>query len=381
MISVSRLLCGLRAPGDPLRYERSGLGRPVVVWNITRTCNLKCIHCYASAENVKYPGELTTQQALAVIDDLAQFGAPVILFSGGEPLLREDLFTLARHASDRGIRCVLSTNATLIDGQTARRLKEAGFAYIGVSIDGVGDGHDRIRGKAGAFDEALEGLRNCREAGLRTGLRFTMNRLNRHQLPDIFQLVEDEDIPRLCIYHLVLTGRGERMERFELSPEETREAVDFIFDQARRFHERGLEKEILTVDNHADGVYLYLTLQEQDASRAQEVYRLLERNGGNRSGLSISCIDNLGNVHADQFSWYHSFGNVLERPFSQIWQDGTDPVMAILRDRKPHLKGRCGACKFLDICNGNLRARAYAKTGDWLEADPGCYLPDSVIGV
>jgi radical SAM protein with 4Fe4S-binding SPASM domain len=148
-----------------------------------------------------------------------------------------------------------------------------------------------------------------------------------------------------------------------------------------RFGERGLDREILTVDNHTDGVYMYLTLRERDGARADDVYQLLRRNGGNRSGISISCIDNLGDVHADQFSWYHSFGNVVSRPFSRMWQDGSDPVMAILRDRKPHLKGRCGACKFLEICNGNLRARAYAHTGDWLEADPGCYLPDSAIGL
>ena len=381
MISVSRLLCGLRATGDPLRYERSGDVRPVVVWNVTRKCNLRCIHCYASAENVKYPGELTTEQALSVIDDLAGFGAPVVLFSGGEPLLRGDLFTLAEHASKKGIRCVLSTNATLIDGETAQRLKSAGFAYIGVSIDGVGEEHDRIRGKAGSFDEAIQGLRNCRQQGLRTGLRFTINRLNRLQLPAIFELVEREDIPRLCIYHLVLTGRGDRMERFEMSHEETREAMDFIFEQVRKFDERGLEKEILTVDNHTDGVYLYLTLREENADRAEEVYRLLQRSGGNRSGIAIACIDNLGNVHADQFSWHHSFGNVLSKPFSQIWQDGTDPAMAILRNRKSHLKGRCGVCRFLDICNGNLRARAYANTGDWLAPDPGCYLPEAVTGL
>jgi len=376
VIAVSRLLCGLTAPGDSLRFE-SEEPRPVVVWNITRTCNLRCAHCYASSENVRYPGELTTSQAMAVIDDLADFKAPVILFSGGEPLLREDLFELASHAGGKGVRCVLSTNGTMIDGAMARRINSAGLAYVGVSIDGTGRAHDKIRGQQGCFDAAIEGLRHCREAGLRTGLRFTMHRLNVQELPAIFELIEQEDISRLCIYHLAYSGRGGRMARHDLQPAETRAAVDYIFAQARSLPNR----EILTVDNHTDAPYLHLALSAQDPARAKEVYRLLRRNGGNRSGIAISCIDNLGDVHPDQFSWHQSLGNVLRRPFSQIWQDESNSVLSVLRDRKPLLKGRCGACRFLEICNGNLRARAYAATGDWLASDPACYLTDSEIGV
>ena len=376
MVAVSRLLCGLTAPGDPLRFAGEDT-RPVVVWNITRTCNLRCAHCYASSENVRYPGELTTSQATAVIDDLAAFGVPVILFSGGEPLLREDLFELASHAAGKGVRCVLSTNGTLIDGSLAQRIQSAGFAYVGVSIDGMGRAHDKIRGQQGSFDAAIEGLRHCREAGLRTGLRFTMHRLNVDQLPAIFELIDQEDISRLCIYHLAYSGRGGRMARHDLLPEETRAAADYIFAQARSLPRR----EILTVDNHADAAHLYLTLASQDQQRALEVYRLLRRNGGNRSGIAISCIDNLGDVHPDQFSWHQSLGNVLQRSFSETWQDGSNSVLSVLRDRKPLLKGRCGACRFLEICNGNLRARAYAATGDWLASDPACYLTDSEIGL
>lgn len=380
MIAVSRLLCGLRAPGDALRFEGEDAKRdtrPVVVWNITRTCNLRCAHCYASSENAAYPGELTTSQAMAVIDDLAEFRAPVILFSGGEPLLRRDLFDLASRAAEKGIRCVLSTNGTLIDGSAAERIRSAGFAYVGVSIDGVGEAHDEIRGQKGCFDAAIRGLRHCRDAGLRTGLRFTMHRLNVAELPGIFELAESEDIARVCIYHLAYSGRGGRMARHDLLPAETRAAVDYIFARARSLPGR----EILTVDNHADAAYLYLTLRAEEEQRAAETHRLLRCSGGNRSGIAIACIDNLGDVHPDQFSWHQNLGNVMRRPFSHIWQDGSNGVLSVLRDRRPHLKGRCASCRFLDICNGNLRARAYAAAGDWLAPDPACYLTDCEIGL
>jgi len=380
VLAVSRLLYGLRAPGDVLRFEADDAKhdtRPVVVWNITRTCNLRCAHCYASSENAVYPGELTTSQAMAVIDDLAEFRAPVILFSGGEPLLRRDLFDLASRAAEKGIRCVLSTNGTLIDGSAAERIRSAGFAYVGVSIDGVGEAHDEIRGQKGCFDAAIRGLRHCREAGLRTGLRFTMHRLNLAELPGIFELAESEDIARVCIYHLAYSGRGGRMARHDLLPAETRAAVDYIFARARSLPGR----EILTVDNHTDAAHLYLTLRAEEEQRAAEARRLLRRSGGNRSGIAIACIDNMGDVHPDQFSWHQDLGNVLRRPFSQIWQDGSNGVLSVLRDRRPHLKGRCASCRFLDICNGNLRARAYAATGDWLAPDPACYLTDCEIGV
>jgi radical SAM protein with 4Fe4S-binding SPASM domain len=351
-----------------------------VVWNVTQRCNLFCMHCYASSRNREYPGELTTDEGKRLLDDLAEFGAPTVLFSGGEPLTRPDLFELVSHASASGLRCVLSTNGTLITPAAADEIAASGFTYVGVSLDGIGKVHDKIRGKTGAFEEALRGLRLCRERGVRVGLRFTIHRKNLDQLPGILDLLVTEEIDRCCVYHLAYAGRGDRIRSYDLSPGETRAAVEYIFDRVQDFDRRGIDKEILTVDNHADNVLLYRRVQRDAPERAADVYQMLEWNGGNQSGIAIACVDPKGNVHADQFSWDYTLGNVRERSFAEIWTDATEPRMAVLKDRKPHLKGRCGECKWLPICNGNLRVRAERYFDDFLAPDPACYLTDEEIG-
>ncbi len=393
MIGCTKLLCGTVTPSDPLRYGRQSKGspahllqfarhkKPVVVWNMTKACNLRCIHCYYTAKAEADPHELTTAQGQALIDDLAEFGSPVLLFSGGEPLLRDDLFALGAYAVGRGVRAVISTNGTLIDRETAHKIEEAGFSYVGISLDGMGQTNDRFRGMSGAFDAALAGMRRCTEAGVKVGLRLTLNKHNYDDLPDILDLLEEEGIRRACFYHLVYAGRGRRLCEDDLSLEESRRAVDMIFDRTEDFHRRGVELEILTVDNHTDGPYLYRRIQERQPERAAEVLELLRWNGGNNSGVGIGAIDHLGNVHADQFWQHYSFGNVRQRKFSAIWQDTSDPLMAGLKNRKPLLKGRCAACQYLDICNGNFRVRAEAVYGDVWAPDPACYLTDEEIGI
>jgi radical SAM protein with 4Fe4S-binding SPASM domain len=393
MLPVSRLLDGSVRPADALRHGLSTATlppelihfaadkKPVVVWNATRRCNLYCMHCYSDSQNREYPGELTTEEGLRIIDDVARFGAPTMIFSGGEPLMRPDLFQLAAHASRCGLRCVLSTNGTLISEAVAERIRDAGFVYVGISLDGLRQVHDKVRGSRGAFDEALAGIRRCRDQGVKVGVRLTLHRKNADQLPGVLDLLEAEDIPRFCMYHLAYAGRGDRIRKFDLDPAETRAAVDYLFQRVKDFHRRGLDKEILTVDNHADSAYLYLRVREEEPERAEEVRRLLAWNGGNQSGIGISSVDPLGSVHADQFSWHYSFGNVRERPFSCIWPDTSHPRMAILKDRQAHLKGRCRGCRFLDLCNGNLRARAESYFDDFLAPDPACYLADEEIGL
>jgi 12,18-didecarboxysiroheme deacetylase len=391
MIGISKLYCGTVEPSDALRYERRSGDlpshllqfsidkKPVVVWNITRECNLNCLHCYAHAVERSREKGLSGDQAMAVIDDLAGFGAPVILFSGGEPLLRPDLTDLAGYAVDKGMRAVISTNGTLIDRQKAIDLKKIGISYVGVSLDGMEEINDRFRRKKGAFRDALEGIRNCQEAGLKVGLRFTMSRLNMGEISSIFDLLENMDIPRACFYHLVYAGRGSGLIDRDLSHIERRRVLDIIMDRTRDLHERGKAKEVLTVDNHADGPYLYLRMLREENPRAEEVLQLLKMNEGNNSGRGIGCISWDGSVHADQFWRHHSFGNVLERPFSQIWTDLSDPLMARLKDKKRYIKGRCAACRWLDICAGNFRVRAEAATGDLWAPDPACYLTDEEI--
>ncbi|MBP2639362.1 MAG: putative heme d1 biosynthesis radical protein NirJ1 [Firmicutes bacterium] len=391
MISVTKLLFSTEYFGDSLRYSqdsknarhgvRVGAG-PVVVWNSTRTCNLRCRHCYMDSDAQQYQGELTTEEAKRFIDDLADFRVPVLLFSGGEPLIRKDFFELAAYASDKGIRPTLSTNGTLITPETARRIKEIGVGYVGISLDGLREVNDQFRGKEGAFQAAMEGIQNCVAVGQRVGLRFTINRHNLQELDHIFDFIEDENIDRVCFYHLVYSGRGNQMMDEDVTIAESRQAMDIIIRRTRDFEERGLTKEILTVDNHCDGVYLYLkALQEKNLELAARIKSLISLNGGNRSGIAFAEVDPLGFVHPDQFTQHHSFGNVRERRFKDIWTDVSNPVLAGLKDRKPLLKGRCAACQYLEQCNGNFRTRAEAMTGDFWESDPACYLTDEEIGI
>ena len=391
MIGISKLYCGTVEASDPLRYGRttdklpshllqfSKDKRPVVVWNMTRACNLKCRHCYASANNDPHEEELKTYEAEEMIDDLAKFGVPVLLFSGGEPLLRKDLSHLVSYATRYGIRAVISTNGTLITPEKAAELKDAGVSYVGVSLDGLREVNDNFRGIKGAFDKAIEGIKNCQREGIKVGVRFTINRLNFKEIGNIFKLVDELFIERLCFYHLVYTGRAKELIDQGLNPEETREVVDLIIDKTKELHDRGRKVEVLTVDNHADGPYLYLRMLREKHPRAEEVLSLLKMNEGNNSGKGIGCISWDGSVHADQFWRHYSFGNVRERPFSEIWTDLSDPLMAMLKEKKLYVKGRCSRCRWLDICGGNFRVRAEAVTGDLWAPDPACYLKDDEI--
>ncbi|MBQ1249429.1 MAG: putative heme d1 biosynthesis radical SAM protein NirJ1 [Selenomonadales bacterium] len=391
MISVTKLLFATDYYGDTLRYSedsreakhgvRVGAG-PVVVWNSTKTCNLKCRHCYMNSDAQKYEGELTTEEAKRFIDDLAEFNVPVLLFSGGEPLMRKDFFELAEYAAAKGIRPTLSTNGTLITREVAERIKKIGVGYVGISLDGLQEVNDKFRGKEGAFQAAMEGIQNCVAVGQRVGLRFTINHHNIQELDRIFDFIEEKGINRVCFYHLVYSGRGNAMMDEDVTPEQSRMAMDTIIRRTRDFEERGLEKEILTVDNHCDGVYMYLqALKEGRTELAEQMLKFISMNGGNRSGMAFAEVDPLGYVHPDQFTQHHTFGNVRERKFGDIWTDMTHPILAGLKDRKKLLKGRCAKCKFLPNCNGNFRTRAEATTGDFWESDPACYLTDEEIGL
>jgi 12,18-didecarboxysiroheme deacetylase len=393
MIGISKLYCGTVEPSDALRYGRhSGQmpshllqfsvdKKPVVVWNMTKACNLKCQHCYAQATLGPAEHELTTKEAMAMIDDLAEYGSPVILFSGGEPLMRPDLSELARYAIKRGMRAVISTNGTLIHKDKAAELKDIGLSYVGVSLDGMKPVHDKFRGVEGAFDKAVQGIRNCLEVGLKVGLRFTVFKHNAAEVPAVFDLLEKEGIPRVCFYHLVYAGRGSSLMEEDLDHPGTRKLLDLIMDRTRALFDKGQAPEVLTVDNHADGPYVYLRMLREDPERAKEVLKLLKWNEGNSSGRGIGCVSWDGAVHPDQF-WRHlTIDNVRNRPFSEIWSDLSHPVLGKLKDKRPHVKGRCAMCKWLDVCGGNFRVRAEAATGDLWAPDPACYLSDEEIGL
>ncbi len=391
MIGISKLYLNKVEVSDPLRYGRhssklpshllqfSKDKKPVVVWNVTSRCNLTCTHCYASVgQNTGH--ELSTPQALAVIDDLAAFGCPVLLFSGGEPFVRPDILTLARYATQKGLRVVFSTNGTLIDEKLAAEIKSIGVSYVGISMDGMEAIHDQFRNRKGAFQLALAAIRHCREAGVKVGLRVTMTQDNVKDIPAIFDLMEAERIPRLCLYHLVYCGRGAEIAALDLPPDVRRATLDLIIDRTKRLHDKGFPVEVLTVDNHCDGPYLYLRMLREKNPLADDVMTLLRMNAGNSTGLGIACISWDGTVFPDQFWRTKPVGNVLEKPFSEIWGNPPpDSLLYNLRRKKELVTGRCVTCRFLDICGGNFRARAEAATGDLWGVDPACYLTDEEI--
>ena len=352
---------------------------PVVIWNLIRRCNLTCKHCYATSADKDFPGELSTEQVFDVMDDLRAYGVPVLILSGGEPLMRPDIFDISQRAKAMGFYVGLSSNGTLITGDNIAKIAEVGYDYVGVSLDGMREVHDRFRRRLGAFDESLRGIRLCRDVGIKVGLRFTINKFNVTEIPAIFDLLEERNIPRICFYHLVYAGRGSELVKDDLTHEETRRAVDVIVERTKDMYDRGIEKEVLTVDNHADGPYLYLKMQQEQPERAAEVLELLKMNEGNNSGRGFGCISWNGDVHADQFWRHHSFGNVRQRPFSEIWTDVSEPLMKKLKDKKQHVKGRCADCNWLNICAGNFRVRAEAVYDDVWAPDPACYLTDEEI--
>lgn len=390
MIGISKLYCGAAEPSDVLRYNRKSGDlpshllqfsvdkKPVVVWNMTRRCNLKCVHCYSASADIDYPDELTTEEGKKLIDDLAAFGSPVILFSGGEPLMRQDLLELAQYATDKGMRAVISTNGTLITKEIAAKLRNIGLSYVGVSLDGLEKTHDRFRGMKGTFGKAMKGIRNCREAGIKVGIRFTVNKRNLADVPAMFDLLKKEKIERLCFYHLVYTGRGSKLREEDLTHEETRALLDLIAARTKKMFDEGLAPEILTVDNHADGPYLYLKMKKENLARAKEVLELLEMNEGNSTGHGIGCVSWDGEVYPDQFWRNQPLGNVRQKSFSKIWTDEKNKFLMKLKDKKKYLRGRCATCVWLNVCGGNFRARAEA-AGDIWGDDPACYLTDEEI--
>ena len=379
MFRLSQFMQEIAAP-TPLGPKRNPPG-PVVIWNLIRRCNLLCKHCYSISGDVDFPGELSTEQVFGVMDDLKAFRVPVLILSGGEPLLRPDIFEISRRAKDLGFYVGLSSNGTLIDEANIGRIRDIGYDYVGISLDGLGETHDRFRGRDGAFADSLAAVRLCREQGIKVGLRFTMTLDNAHQLPALLDLAEAEGVDKFYLSHLVYAGRGNKNRGDDARWQVTRDAMDLLFERAWADAEAGRHKEYVTGNNDADGVYLLFWVRRRFPELAAHIGAKLAQWGGNASGINVANIDNLGHVHPDTFWWHYSLGNVKERRFSEIWTDLSDPILAGLKQRPRRVKGRCGACRHFDICGGNTRVRALQLTGDPWAEDPACYLSDEEIGV
>jgi heme d1 biosynthesis radical SAM protein NirJ len=377
MFRVSQFMQELLSP-TALAERRAPPG-PVVIWNLIRRCNLTCKHCYSISADIDFKGELSTEEVFTVMDDLKSFGVPVLILSGGEPLLRADIFDISRRSKEMGFYVGLSSNGTLIDECNIDAIAAIGYDYVGISIDGSRHTHDRFRRKEGAFDASMRGIRLCRDRGIKVGLRFTMTEDNAVELPDMLQLMTDEGINKFYLSHLNYAGRGNRNRDSDVQHAITRGAMDLLFETAFRHARRGNDTEFVTGNNDADGVYLLHWVMQHHPEKADHIAAKLRQWGGNSSGVNIANIDNLGEVHPDTFWWHYGLGNVRQRPFSAIWEDTSDPIMKGLKANPRRVKGRCGTCRYFDICGGNTRVRALQLTGDPWAEDPACYLTDAEI--
>ena len=383
MFRISQYMQEIAEP-TPLGPKRNPPG-PVVIWNLIRRCNLTCKHCYSISADKDFAGELSTAEVFGVMDQLKAFKVPALILSGGEPLLRPDIFEISARSKQMGFFTALSSNGTLIDAPMFERIREIGYDYVGVSLDGLGATHDKFRRKEGAFDLSLAGIRLCREAGLKVGVRYTMTQDNFRDLPGLLRLVENEGIDRFYFSHLNYAGRGNKNRKDDALHQMTKDAMDLLFDTCWRYEElrqqRGIVKEFTTGNNDADGVYLLHWLQRRFPEKVEHIRKKLAQWGGNSSGVNVANIDNLGNVHPDTMWWHYTIGNVRQRSFADIWSDTSDPLMAGLKAHPRKVGGRCGACIHFDICGGNTRVRAQQMSGDPWAEDPGCYLSDEEIGI
>ena len=366
----------------PVRVRRgTGPVKPVVIWNLTRRCNLRCRHCYTVSADVDFPGELSHEQAMETLEDLGRFQIPALILSGGEPLDRKDLFTIAARAKKLVRMLALSTNGTKIQGENADRIAEIGFHYVGISIDGIGATNDWFRGVEGAFADALRGVRECKARGIKVGLRFTLTKDNGKHLPDLLKLCDDEGVDKFYLSHLVYAGRGDKHRGEDAAHSPTRAAMDLLIDRAWQAATEDAPLDIVTGNNDADAVYfLNWAARHFDDTKLDNLRDHLTAWGGNSSGLGVANIDPQGKVHPDTYWSDYTIGSVKKTPFSELWT-GDDPMLAQLRLRPRPLKGRCGDCLHKAICGGNTRIRALQLTGDpWAEV-PACYLSNAEIGV
>ena len=294
--------------------------------------------------------------------------------------MRPDLFDIAARAQGMGFYIGLSTNGTLIDEPMADRVTAAGFDYVGISLDGLKPTHDKFRRLDGAFDRSLAAVRFLGARGVKVGLRFTMTSMNAHDLPALLALMREEGAQKFYFSHLNYAGRGNIHRGKDAHFTATREALDLLFERAWQAALDGLDEDYVTGNNDADGAYLLQWVQRRLPRWHADLRARLQAWGGNSSGVNVANIDNLGHVHPDTMWWHHDLGSVRERPFSAIWADTSDPLMAGLKAHPRPVEGRCAQCRYFSLCGGNTRVRAQQLTGNPWASDPGCYLTDEETG-
>ncbi len=372
MINVSRLYCGMESSSDRFRYQSDSPPGPIIVYNCTNKCNQNCLHCY-SKTGFLCDNELDAAQAKSLLKQLADNKCAVVLFSGGEPLKRHDLFELLDYSHQIGLRTVISTNGSLINESIAKKLVSLGVSYAGISIDGTEETHDRFRGNKGCFAAAINGIKSCKAAGLKVGLRFTITNYNCTQIRDIFSLAASLNIPRICFYHLILAGQAAK-NNLKCTIDQTRRALNDILDCAKEYASRGVT-EVLTVGNHADGAFVLNRLKNENSPLYEKSLNLLQKFGGNKIGVKLFDIDPAGNVHPDQFWQNFNLGNVTKQNIEDIFKNSIN----IFKDKTSFAPDRCKKCHWFALCGTNMRFTGpNYQSADWI-LEPACYLKDEEI--
>lgn len=344
----------------------------LVAWEVTRGCNLYCAHCRASASYGPYPGELSTAECLSLIDDIMEVGKPVLILTGGEPLMRQDIFRIGSYAAERGLRVVMGSNGTLISEEVAARLKEIPLSRLGVSLDfPTPELQDRFRGQTGAFQAALSGIAQARRAGIEVQINSTITKLNAPYLNDLLALAIKVGAVAFHPFLLVPTGRGKGLEAVELAPQEYEAVLNWIYDKQRELGDRLFFKP-------TDAPHYWRVVRQRDRA-SQEARPPAARDHkpghpamnsltrGCLAGVGFCFISHVGRVQGCGYLDVEA-GNIKRQSFQQVWAGS--PLFAQLRDLA-NLKGKCGVCEYKRVCGG-CRARAYEATGDYLGPEPYC---------
>ena len=342
----------------------------MVAWEITRSCNLFCAHCRSSSTSGTYEDELSTEECRRLIDEIVKIGKPVLILSGGEPLMRRDLFQIAGYAVEKGLRVVMGTNGTLITGDIAAKLKAVPVSRVAVSIDfPTAELQDKFRGQAGAFQAAVSGIALLRQAGVEVQINSTITRLNMKYLNELLDMALKSGAVAFHPFMLVPTGRGKGLETVAMSPEEYEQTLNWVYDRQTELGNRIFFKP--TDAPHYQRIIRQKAKQSNlhgektTAKIGNEAMNSMTR--GCLAGISFCFISHRGKVQGCGYLDVDA-GNIRDRGFNQIWTEST--LFRELRDLS-NIKGKCGACEYKYICGG-CRARAFESTGDYLEAEPYC---------
>ena len=350
--------------------ERS-LNGNIIIWNFTNRCNLACHHCYSYA-NPNSEDFLTTEFILDSIKELKKAGIKFVIFSGGEPLIRKDIFVISKAMREAGIVTYLSTNGLYVDEKNVDSIIKY-FNYIGISIDGIEEVHDEFRGLKGAYKKSLDAIALIQKHGGNAGIRFTITNETKESFYSIFDLAEEIGVDKMYISHLVYSGRGLDNLKIDISKEERRKFVEFTINKAFEYMKDGRDIDVVTGNMEMDAIVFLNIFSKKYPELKDEMIKRLKSWGGNSAGVKLGNIDWLGRVKPDPFFPYY-IGNMSETPFSEIWLNKDNEMLNILREYPRKISGYCKDCGVMDICNGGSRSRANAIYDDLWAQDPSCYL-------